>query len=255
MQEGYDKLAKKLRNSALGAVAAHLNEALPQGLNFKVPNPDDDEPEEEPDDDEGDEEEGEAAGEDDFGSLVFEDANAEHNLDCAVAAWRAAGVPGTFVGQHRSGCAFFGVEDDLASYIASHDLKDEDWQVIEDPEELLSMPYDLATMREVLKMLDTTEYSSAQEVYEKFHWGDASNVTVVKSVTGVTAPLVHLGVGRRIEYGAQKDGKFEEYFHEFGEESGKFPQVYAIMDPEQKNPVALLIHGGEMRVEPRGIVE
>ena len=253
--EEFDNVAKQVRKNALNAVQTHLNENLPGGLKFQIPNPADAEeaqPEEEDVvdvDAEGDDDV------DDIGSLVWEDADADHNLECAVAAWRAAGLPGTLVAFHKGGAAFFGVAPDLDEYIDTHDLKDSDWNVIDDAGVLLTMPYDLDAMKTVLKMLDTTEYADAQEVYEQFHWGDSSNVTVVKQVTGLNAPLVHLGVGRRIEYGAKKDGKFEEYFHMFGEDSGKFPQVYAVMDPEQKFPIAILIQGGEMRVEPRGIVE
>lgn len=257
MSEGFDDLAKKLRKNALASVAEQINKNLPQGLNFAVPNPDEEheaeehEPEQADDDDDGDDE-----GDDDgLGSLVWEDADPEHNLECAVGAWRAAGDPHRVVGRHKSGAAFFGRLDDLDEYCVTHDLQDDDWEVCDDPAEIMSMSYDLDAMKQVIKLLDTTEYESAKDAYEKFHWGDPSNVTVVKNVTGITAALVHLGVGRRIEYGAKKDGEFAEYYHEFGEDSGKFPQVYAVMDETEKFPVALLIHGGEMRIEPRGIVE
>lgn len=253
--EGIDKIAQTLRKNALAQVEQKINQNLPAGLKLSVGQPaggDDG------DDEDEDQEAGEAAGDDEdvgVGSLVWEDADPDHNWSCAVAAWRAAGDPEAFVAKHASGAAFYGYADDLDEYIETHDLQPDDWQVMADPADIMAEPYDFDTVREVLRMLDSTEYSSAQDVYEKFHWGDESNLTVVKNVTGVNAPLVHLGVGRRIEYGAKKDGEFAEYFHEFGEDSGKFPQVYAILDPASKHPVALLIHGGEMRIEPRGIVE
>lgn len=252
--EGFDKLAAGIRKNALAAVEAKINENLPHGLQFRA-NPDAAEPEgqeaeaaEDVEDVEGDEG-------DSIGSLVWEDADPEHNFACAVAAWRAAASHGDVVAKHKGGMAFFGQEADLAEYCTTHDVSEDDWQVLDDPEAIMAEDYDLDAMREVLRMLDTTEYADAQDTYEKFHWGDQSSLTVVKNITGVTAPLVHLGVGRRIEYGAQKDGEFAEYYHEFGEDSGRYPQVYAILDPAEKHPVALLIHGGEMRVEPRGIVE
>jgi hypothetical protein len=194
-----------------------------------------------------------------LGGIFFDDMNDRdpEKLLAFAADGLASVVPAyvPIVAKHKDGAAFYGYDDDLDEYIETHDLQASDWQVMSDPADIMSEPYDFDTMREVLRMLDTTSYESAAEVYEKFHWGDESNLTVVKNVTGVNAPLVHLGVGRRIEYGAKKEGEFAEYYHEFGEDSGKFPQVYAILDPQTKYPVALLIHGGEMRVEPRGIVE
>jgi len=251
MASALDELAATLRKNALAQVSQTVNRNLPAGLRLQVGNPapanggrDDDDDD---DDDDGDD--------DEVISLAFEDADREHNLECAVAAWRVAGDPDAIVAQHKSGTAFFGDEDDLAEYCETHDLAEKDWKLYSDADELMGMDYDLDACKRVIKLLDSTEYDSAQAVYEGFHWGDPSNITVVKNVTGVSAPLVHLGVGRRIEYGAKKNGEFAEYYHEFGETSGKFPQVYAILDPEQKHPVALLVHGGEMRIEPRGIVE
>lgn len=254
--EGFDRLAQQLRKNAMAEVEKKINEQLPAGLTIHARNPADSDEEDEAEAVEAEAgDESDEGDEDDIGSLVWEDADPDHNWACAVAAWRVASQEGDIVAKHKRGMAFYGQEADLLEYVQTHDLAAEDWQVLDDPAEIMAEPYDVDAMREVLKMLDTTEYESAKDVYEKFHWGDDSNLTVVKNITGVTAPLVHLGVGRRIEYGAKKDGEFAEYYHEFGEDSGSFPQVYAILDPAEKHPVALLIHGGEMRIEPRGIVE
>ena len=110
---------------------------------------------------------------------------------------------------------------------------------------------------ELIKMMEEKEstYESAEDFYQKFHWGNNPNVQVVKNIPGVTGTLVHLGVARRIDYGANKDGKWDEYFHEFGENTEVYPSVYAIMNPGETEPTCLVIHGGNMRVEPRGVVE
>jgi hypothetical protein len=100
-----------------------------------------------------------------------------------------------------------------------------------------------------------SKYEDAEDFYEKFHWGNKPNVQVVKNIPGVTGTLVHLGVARRVDYGSNKDGKWEEYFHEFGENTDVYPSVYAVMNEGETEPTCLVIHGGNMRVEPRGVVE
>ncbi|MCH9838025.1 hypothetical protein K0U83_20350 [bacterium] len=61
--------------------------------------------------------------------------------------------------------------------------------------------------------------------------------------------LRRLGSAKQILYGAQKSRRWQEYYHDFGEKSREYPCIYALGDN------AVLIHGGQMRVEPRGIVE
>jgi hypothetical protein len=34
-----------------------------------------------------------------------------------------------------------------------------------------------------------------------------------------------------------------------------YPSVYAVMNEGETEPTCLVIHGGNMRVEPRGVVE
>jgi hypothetical protein len=62
-------------------------------------------------------------------------------------------------------------------------------------------------------------------------------------------PLTFLGYGRRVCYGAKKNGSFHEYYHHFGEVSRTYPGVYALADKY------LVIVGGDMHIEGRGIVD
>lgn len=253
----------QLKRRTAQEVEKRVNASLPPSMQLKL-NPEgfggsdeDEEDEEEGDEEDEDEEEGDEEEGDEPLSIAFEDASAEDNLACAVAAFRIAGGDGLIVATHSTGCAFFGDEDDLDEYSSGKDLDEDGWEVYDNPEELLKMEYDHDTLKRIIRMIEEREskYEDAEDFYEKFHWGNKPNVQVVKNIPGVTGTLVHLGVARRVDYGSNKDGKWEEYFHEFGENTDVYPSVYAVMNEGETEPTCLVIHGGNMRVEPRGVVE
>ena len=272
----------KVRNSAAQALEQGVREALPPGLSFGLGRPAQRNPgpESEAEDQEaaeaevevlGAQEDGEQDGEqgedgedgedgDDgdegLGSMVWEDADPAHNLACAVAAFRIGSDDGSIIARNpKTGAAFFGDPEDLTQYIVSHDEQEADWETEEDANVIMTLEYDQDTLVECAQLLDTTEYTSAKDVYDKFNWGQKATVAVVKSITGIHGQLAHLGACRQIDYGSFKGGTWTEYTHECGEKTGVYPQLYALIDPESHHPVALVIQGGNMRVEPRGIVE
>ena len=208
---------------------------------------DDDDAEENPDDDDGE----------DVQPMAFEDASKDDNLACAAAAYRILGSDNYIVATHDRGPAYFGDEEGLDEYTQNKDLAPEGWEVYEEPEDILALPYDHDTLKKVIMQEEKRAgtYESAEDFYQKFHWGNPSNVQVVKNIPGVHGTLVHLGVARRIDYGANKNGEWAEYYHMFGEDTKEYPSLYAVMNEGETEPTCLVIQGGNMRVEPRGVVE
>lgn len=263
MTDAVERLAGALKKRAAGEIKSIVRENL-KGL---VQNPDDESPFEDEDEDEDDSEEDDDSDDDEspfeddeddedddseetVGSLAFEDSDGEVNLQHAAAAYRVLGGEGDLVAQHpATGRAFFGTEEDLDEYAEGLDLSNDEWDVYDTADKVLSLKYDEAGMREVLNMLREQELDSAKKQFEEFHWGDESGTTVLKSIPGIEGALTFLGVGRRIEYFSKKDDEPVEYYHEFGEESRTYPSVYALGDD------TIVIHGGQMRITPRGIVD
>ena len=246
----FDKLADALRKRARDEITNQINGVLPQALRV---NPDDlhadDDDDDENEDDEGDEE---------GASLCFEYPDADRNLASAAAAYRALGIETDVVAQYDDGRAFYGSVEDLEDYCESNDLDPDKWDVYDDPNEIMALDYDRSAVSRVLRLAEEHEgaYEEAKRQYEQFHWGDKSKTTTIKEISGVEGPVVALGVARRIEYGAKKEGKWEEYYHLFGEESDTFPTVYAAGEPDSNGHYrTLVIHGGGMHVEDRGVVD
>ena len=242
------RILEELKAAGSTAVKREIDQLIPS--RNAIRNPADEEGEEGDEEDEEDEEEGEEV---EAEGIVFEDESAETNLACAAAAYRMLGGDGDVIGVHeRTGRAFFGTEEDLLEYCETVDLPADEWEVYDDANEILSLDYDQNTMREILKDLKLKDMASSRDQYKGFHWGDESKVTAIKDIPGLVQtdkPLTFLGVAREICYGAKKEGKFQEYYHEHGEESGTFPSLYALGDR------TLIIHGGKMRIEDRGIVD
>ena len=219
-----------------------------------VQNPDDDDD----DDDADDDDDGQHDADPDTPAVFFETPNADYNLACAVGAYRAAGGDGCLVATHKAGQAFFGTAEQLTEHCARHNHKTADWGVEDDQAEIMEMEYERAGIQLMMRRLDEQEaaWGKALKAQEDFHWGDKANATGVVTIPGVTGPAVFLGVARRIEYGAQKQGKWEEYFHEHGEESGTFPSIYGIGEPDDKGDYrAFVVYGGNMHIQDRGIID
>jgi len=193
----------------------------------------------------------------DFVSYHFDDKEID-NLASASGAYRMLGAKGDLVAFHRpTKSAFFGTPRQLEEFIAHReDLDDDQWTLYEDADQILEMDYDPVTMKSILRQMDNPTFddaealANAEELFEKFHWGDKSNTVAIKHVPGIEGPLTFLGVGRQIEYGSKKDGEWIEFYHEFGEESKTFPGIYSNSDG-----TVLVIHGGKMHVTADGIVD
>ena len=264
-------ILEQLKRRTAKELEKRVNSALPPAMQLRL-NPDpneaneddeDDESEDEDEEDGGDEAEGEDEGDedsddgDDVQPMAFEDASKDDNLACAAAAYRILGSDNYIVATHDNGPAYFGDEDGLEGYTQSKDLSPEGWEVYEHPEDILALPYDHDTLKKVIMQEEKRAgtYESAEDFYEKFHWGNTSSVQVVKNIPGIHGTLVHLGVARRLDYGANKNGEWAEYYHMFGENTKEFPSLYAVMNEGETEPTCLVIQGGNMRVEPRGVVE
>lgn len=254
-------ILEQLKRRTAQELEGRINAALPSSMHLKL-NPDEGDEDEGDEDEEGEEEyeeEGEEEGEsgDQIMSLAFEDASCEDNLACAAAAYRILGSDDFVVASHDAGPSFFGTVEGLNEYGQGKDLDPEGWTVYGEPDEILALEYDHDTLKKVIRMIEQREstYQSAEDFYQKFHWGNPSNVQVVKSIPGVHGTLVHLGVARRIDYGSNKKGEWAEYYHLFGENTKQYPSLYAVMNEGETEPTCLVIHGGNMRVEPRGVVE
>lgn len=264
-------ILSQLKRRTASELEKRVNAALPSGIQLRL-NPEggeeeeEEEEDEEGEDEEGEEEEGEEYEEEEEEEegdeeaaqpISFEDASLEDNLACAAAAYRIVGCDGYLIASHKQGPAHFGTDESLLEYTEGKGLDPKGWEVYDNPEEILEMPYDHDTLKKVIRMCEDREasYESAEDFYKKFHWGNDSNVQVVKNVPGVHGTLVHLGVARRIEYGSNKKGEWAEYYHLFGENTNEYPSMYAIMNEDGTQPTALLIQGGNMRIEPRGVVE
>lgn len=250
----------ELQKRTAQEVETRVNALLPNGMDIKL-NPPEEFDDDDLDDDDLDDVFTDPDVPDDHTSLAFEDTtDGDQNLACAVSAWRLLSFPGAVVASGPDGRAFFGTLIDLHEYASNQDLSIEDFAIYTDYEDLISMEYDHDTLKTVLRMMDQDEegVEQTEKMFNKFHWGDHASTISAVNIPGVTGPLTFLGVGRRIEYGSKKNGKWEEYYHLFGENSQKFPQIYAVSDPNDPNekyPKTIVIHGGEMRVEGRGIVE
>lgn len=250
----FQRLADALRAKARNEITNQINGVLPQA--FRV-NPEDLSGDDGDDDDDEDDED-EEGDDDDVTSLCFEYPDSERNLASAAAAYRALGVETDVIAVYSDGRAYFGSIDDLKDYCEGNDLDPDEWDVYDDSEEIMSLDYDRSAMSRVLRLAEEHEgaYEEAKRQYEEFHWGDRSKTTTIKEIPGIEGPVVALGVARRIEYGSKKEGKWEEYYHLFGEESDTFPTLYAVGTPDANGHYrTLAIHGGNMHVEDRGVVD
>jgi hypothetical protein len=208
--------------------------------------------------------------------IAFDAFDKEKNLECAVAVWKLWGIRDSeldeedlteepdIIAQFKNGLAFVGSMTELADFCEHNDL-DEDVEVYglnEDEEydssEIDSIKVSRTIMQYVTSYLATVDISDSEEMFKGFHWDNDATVTkVVKHIPFMeNTPLTMCGVAQAIIYTAKKDGQVQTYIHEFGEDSGEKPIMYALPTPEgEKWPRSILIHGGNMRVENRGIVD
>jgi hypothetical protein len=85
----------------------------------------------------------------------------------------------------------------------------------------------------------------AKQQYMKMSGKSASKV--YGTVPG--SSVVPIALAKRICYGSLKGDEFVEYYHDFGENTKEYPVAYLLEDD------SILIHGANMVIEPRGVVE
>jgi hypothetical protein len=242
-----------------------------------VANPKKQEPEETEDEDEDEIEETEDEETEEIDSpipIAFNAFGKGKNLECAAAVWKLWGTRDTECGDmlcepdiiavFKNGLAFCGSMSQLQEFCENNDL-DEDVDVYGldsdneyDSEEIDSMKVGKDIMAYVSAYLVANNIEDSEEAFRGFHWDEKATVTkVVQMIPFMeNVPLTMCGVAQAIIYTAKKGGKVETYIHEFGEDSGEKPLMYALPTPEnEKWPRSILIHGGNMRVEDRGIVD
>lgn len=251
----FNRLADALRKRARDEITTQINGILPSQLRV---NPEDLDGDDDDDDDDGDDDDGDDDADYEEGSLCFEYPDADRNLSSAAAAYRALGCESDVIAVYDDGRAFFGNVEDLQDYCESNDLDPDKWDIYDEADDIMSLDYDRSAVARILRMAEehADAYEEAKKQYEEFHWGDRSKVTTFTEIPGINGTAVALGVARRIEYGAKKEGKWEEYYHLFGEESDTYPTLYAVGEPDEKGHYrTLAIHGGNMHVEDRGVVD
>lgn len=193
--------------------------------------------------------------------MVFEGPNKKANLKAAVAAWRLFGetgvgedgeteidydddYPGDIVAQEmRSGHAYFGPQQMIAKYAEEHGLSDGEWVGWDDPDDILSMPYDHRAIETALAALQSNQAHGMDEKYKGFHWGEEkADGTTFKQMPGVSVPLAFLGMCESLGY-----GKSGETF-DFRDVEGAKPSVY--FDP---TATVVMVHGGDLRIPTDGL--
>ena len=225
-------------------------------------------------DDEVDDDEAEAGEEDSPLPIAFDAFDADKNLECAAACWKLWGIRAEdcdnltepdIVAQFKNGLAFVGNMSDLQEYCLDNDLDKEDVTVYGltededfDSSEIDGIKVGKNIIQYVTAFISSIDTSVAEQSFKGFHWDKDATVTkVVRTIPFMeNIPLTMCGVAQAIIYTAKKDGQVQTYIHEFGEDSGEKPLVYALPTPEgEKWPRSILIHGGNMRVEDRGFVD
>lgn len=205
--------------------------------------------------------------------IAFRAFDPEKNLECAVAVWKLWGIRDTeadddldpdIIAVFKDGTAFVGTMMDFQDFCEHNDLdpevdvyglgEDDDY----DSSEIDGMKVGKSTIKFVSSYLNSIDLNEAEDSFRGFHWDKNATVTkVVESIPFMeNTPLTMCGVAQAIIYTAKKNGEVQTYIHEFGEDSGVKPTMYALPTPDgEKWPRSILIHGGNMRVEDKGIVD
>lgn len=200
---------------------------------------------------------------------LFDIGDAKLNLEAAAAARRLWGCTVldenfTIIAQSTvdSSC-FVGTLYQLAEYCKHNDL-DVDWVFygLDESQAFTNDGFeDLKVSRDAIVYVSSLSKSRSEESeknFRKFHWNKNEKIiNVVKSIPGLEGTnLSMMGVAHAIIYYANKGDEQQVFIHEFGEDSGKKPTMYSMpAAPGDKYPKTIVIHGGEMRVEPKGIVD
>lgn len=190
---------------------------------------------------------------DEENAIVYDTSDLQLNIECACAAWRCRATVGDVVAYHEARkLAFFGDADELIDFCEHEDQCDpEEWMVLE-INDVLEVDANEGELARLAGSDDNEDdLAGARENFSDFQQGNAARVDRIANIPGLdgSIALVQLGTANKIMYFAPKGGKATDYDHEFGEESGIRPTLYALGDK------TLIIHGGNMHIEDRGIVD
>jgi hypothetical protein len=238
-----DQAGSKIGEALAAQISAQSGQGRPTASN---PGNDDDDDGDDDDDDDGD-----VVGDGDR-AIVYESGDTKLNLQLAAAAWRVRAGPDDFVAYHDGRkLSFFGNAEELISFCLHEDECDpEEWMVFE-RDEVLAIDADWDEMSRLLDDSDEEGMEDARKDFVDFQQGNEPLVDRIANIPGLTGEerLVQLGKAQKIQYYAPKGKKPTDYTHEFGEESKVLPTIYALGDK------TLVIHGGNMHIEGRGIVD
>jgi hypothetical protein len=200
---------------------------------------------------------------------VFDIGDEKLNLEAAATARRLWGCTElndnfTLIAQSTvDKTCFVGTLSQLVEYCKHNDL-DVDWVFhgLNERNEFTNDGFqNLTVSREAIVYVSSLSKMRSEESeknFKKFHWNKNEKIiNVVKSIPGLEGTnLSMMGVAHAIIYYANKGDEQQVFIHEFGEDSGKKPTMYSMpASPGDKYPKTIVIHGGEMRVEPKGIVD
>jgi len=204
-------------------------------------------------------------GEDNPIPIAFNVLDKKGNLHCAVATFKLWGerdtsdYPHIVASNPTTGIAFVGTIEELQHFCQHNDLDDK-WEMYGvdsdgnyDSAEIDDFAVPKNIVKYIASQLIAMDYDHEQmaKQFRKNHVaGKEASVTRmlvnIPFLSGV--PMAHFAVPYAIIYGAEKNGKFQTYVHEFGENSNTMPTIYTVGDGS-KDPVSIVIHGGKMVVK------
>ena len=224
------------------------------------------EKEEEEEEEEGDYDDGE----DSPVPIAFNAFDADKNLECAIAAFRLWGIrddiaeeddelPDIVALNPTTGIAFVGTVEELQQVCQHYDLDDK-WEMygINEDGEYDSSEIDrMSISKKVVKYIATRliamnyDHDKMSSEFKTNHLSPQSS-SVARMLVNIPflggVPMAHFAIPYAIIYGAEKNGKFDTYIHEFGEASETMPTMYTVGDGSDV-PRSLVIHGGKMVVK------
>lgn len=210
--------------------------------------------------------------------LAFNAYGKEGNFEAALAAWKLWGRkhqtkyddPDVIIKHDKTDLVFVGSIDEFLEFAEQNNLDDEwefwgceptssdDFEFKFMPQELDALSCSKDALKAVFKQITTADSKEVEEIYKGFHWdADASVTRVIQDIPYLEGvPLAMLGVAESIIYTAKKGGQVQTFIHELGEDSGIKPILYTLPPPPgEKYPRALLIAGGNMTVENKGVCD
>ena len=201
--------------------------------------------------------------------IAFQSFSREENFQCAAAIFRMQGYrdddypdggsPDIVATNETTGIGFTGTIPELAEF-CKHENLDDKWSIyglVGEGEYDSSEIDQIRISKKVFKFIatqlisDSYNHEDMAAQFKKNHvsTGSESVTRFVKNIPFLNGvPMSHFAVPYAIIYGAEKNGKFETYIHEFGEESKEKPMMLTVGDGKS-DPRSLVITGGRMVIK------